>query len=188
MLKVSGLCGIISPVIVLALISLAISYSPWFSWTENALSDLGVQGTAAVLFNSSLIIGGTLTIIFATGLRKILVNSTLGSVGTLLLILDAIFLTTIGIFPETAGVIHLYVSVTFFALLPISLLLIGASVIQKPSERSFGAFTILVGVFAAIVWAFPREGAAIPELLAALAASTWSMVSGIKILKKGKYF
>jgi len=184
MLKVSGLCGIISPILVLTFISLAISYSPWFSWTENALSDLGVQGTAAVLFNSGLVIGGTLAIIFATGLRKILVNPTLGSAGTLLLILDAVTLIAIGIFPETAGVIHLYVSVAFFALLPISLFLIGTSVMQKPSERSLGLFTILVGIFVATVWALPRGGAAIPELLAALAASMWSIVSGIKILKQ----
>ena len=184
LLKASGLCGIAGPFIVISLIFFAILRSPWFSWTKNALSDLGVHGVTALLFNSSLVIGGTLTIIFATGLRKILVKSTLGLVGSILLTLDAADLIAIGIFPETAGVIHLYVSVIFFALLPISLFFIGSSVILKASERSYGAFTILAGIFAAIVWALPRGGAAIPEILAALAASIWSIVSGIKILRQ----
>ena len=71
-MRLAGFCGLTNPVIVFSLIVLSISYSSWFSWIENALSDLGVLGMAAILFKSSLIIGGVLTISFAIGLREIM--------------------------------------------------------------------------------------------------------------------
>jgi hypothetical membrane protein len=183
-LRIAGVCGVLTPIIVLTLILLAIYYSPWFSWTENALSDLGVQGTATILFNSSLVVGGVLTIIFAIGLREILLNKTLGRIGTLIFILDAAMLCAIGIFPETAGDIHLYVSVAFFVLLPISLFLIGAAMMKELSERKYGLFTIIAGVAAATVWMLPWRAVAIPEIIAALAASLWSIVLGIRLPKQ----
>jgi len=184
-LRVAGLCGVITPLIVITLIALAISHSPWFSWTENALSDLGVQGIAAVLFNSGLIIGGILTGIFAIGLRETLRTRTLAHAGTLILILDVAALCAIGIFPETAGDIHFYVSVAFFTLFPVSVFFIGASMMRVSSERRLGLFTVLVGVVAAVVWVFPWEAVAIPEIVAGLAASVWSIVFGVRLLLLG---
>lgn len=180
-LRAAGLCGVLTPIIVLTSILFAIFYSPWFSWTANALSDLGVQGTAAILFNSSLVVGGVLTIIFAIGLREILLNKTLGWIGTLIFILDAAILCAIGLFPETAGDIHLYVSVAFFVLLPISLFLIGVAMMQEPSERKLGLFTVMAGIVTATVWALPWRAVAIPEIIAVLAASVWSIVLGISL-------
>lgn len=180
-LRAAGLCGVLTPIVVHTSILFAIYYSPWFSWTENALSDLRVQGTAAILFNSSLVVGGVLTIIFAIGLREILLNKTLGRIGTLILILDAAILCAIGLFPETAGDIHLYVSVAFFVLLPISLFLIGVAMMQEPSERKLGLFTVMAGIVTATVWALPWRAVAIPEIIAVLAASVWSIVLGISL-------
>jgi hypothetical membrane protein len=180
-LRIAGVCGVLTPIIVLTLILLAIYYSPWFSWTENALSDLGVQGTAAILFNLSLVVGGVLTVIFAIGLREILLNKTLGRIGMLIFILDGAMLCAIGIFPETAGDIHFYVSVAFFVLLPMSLFLNGVAMMQEPSERKLGLFTIIAGIVAATVWMLPWRAVAIPEIIAALAVSVWSIVLGIRL-------
>ena len=53
-LRVSGASGIITPMVLVACVLLATAYSHRFSWTENALSDLGVQGGAvAVQFRSN---------------------------------------------------------------------------------------------------------------------------------------
>ena len=187
-LKIAGTCGVLTPIIVLTLILLAIYFSPWFSWTENALSDLGVQGTAAVLFNSSLVIGGVLIIIFAFGVREFLLNKTLGRIGTLVFFLDGAMLCAIGIFPETAGDIHFYVSVAFFVLLPVSLFLNGVAMMQEFSERKTGLFTIVTGIVAATVWMLQWSAFAIPETIAALAAFTWSIVLGIKMFMQASRF
>ena len=184
-LKVAGLCGVVTPVIALTFISLAISYSSEFSWAVNDLSDLGVKGTAAIFFNSGLIIGGSLTLVFAVGLREIFPSRTLGHAGTLILILAAVSLCAIGIFPETAGAIHSYVSVAFFTLLPISLFFMGAVMIKESVERNLGLFTVLAGIVMVVVWALPWEGGvAIPEMFASLAASAWSIVFGIRLFRQ----
>jgi len=79
-LRVAGLCGVIVPVVAFSCIFIAISLSPWFSWTENALSDLGVGG-AAWVFNSGLMVGGILTMVFAVGLWAAFRKRSLGRVG-----------------------------------------------------------------------------------------------------------
>ncbi len=192
MQKIAGLCGIICPLASLSFTALAISNSlSWFRWTDNALSDLaGTQATAtaAALFNSGLIIGGLLSIIFAVGLMQVLRKRMLGLIGTFIFLLAGISLFAIGVFPETAGRIHAYVSVAFFTLFPISLFLIGGSMVSEQSERILGYATILFGMFA-VISAAPIilarvDDVGIHELLAALSGSVWSIVFGIKLYRQ----
>jgi len=176
---------VITPVITLSLILLSISYSPWFNWSENALSDLGVH-EAASLFNSTLMMGGFLTLVFATGLLQTLRRTKTGFTGALIFVVGALSLFAIGLFPETAGRIHLYVSVSFFASAALSMLIIGVALV-KVSERNVGFFSMFAGLFAAAVWivfwSLPHRGVAVPEMLSILAASSWSVVVGAKIIK-----
>jgi len=164
-----------------------ISYSPWFTWTENALSDLGVH-EAAILFNCSLMVGAILALIFATGLMQVMRQNTTGLIGTFLLILTAVSLFAIGFFPETAGRIHLYVSIFFFALDALSMIFIGAALVMDSSTRKMGAISMFAGLFTAAVWIvfwnLPIKGAAIPEILAGLAASAWVVIFSIRLLKQ----
>lgn len=182
-LKIAGLCGVIAPIFSLSLIAVAIVYTPEFNWYTWALSDLGVH-EAALIFNFGLIVGGVLTTIFAIGLMQILRKQILGFLGTFTLILSTLSLCAIGVFTESAGKIHLYVSISFFALLAFSLLIIGAALVQESSQRYLGLYSILTVVVAAIAaWVVPHKGAAIPEIIAALASSIWSIVFGIKLFK-----
>jgi hypothetical membrane protein len=158
--------------------------------TGNSLSDLGVHEESAVLFNSGLIVGGILDIVFAFEVMHFYQNQTVGRDGAFFLLLTGIFLASIGIFPETApNNIHYIVSVAFFAALPISLLIQSAALISTPTHRKLGAFTLIMAITAVIPWAVwtplkPYRGAAIPELISALAAATWSIVMGSTIIRK----
>jgi len=178
-LRVAGICGVIVPVVAFSCIFIAISLSPWFSWTANALSDLGVGG-AAWVFNSGLMASGILTMIFAVGLWATFRKRALGRVGAVVLFLDALALFGIGVFSEAAGVTHFYFSVAFFVLFPVSLFLLGSSAIMS-GFRKFGSFTILIGVFTAIPWAFSWDGVAIPEAISALFASIWVIWEGVRL-------
>lgn len=186
-LKISGISGIIVPPIAFTLILLAIAYSPNFSWTENALSDLGVQeGVTSILFNNGLIFSGVLAILFATGLFIFLQENLLGRIGAFVFVIDAFALTAIGVFPENVEPVHFYASVTFFALFPISMFFLGAAFLRM-SKMKLGFFAFIVAIVAAVVWAIPfGKGVAIPEALSALSASAWSIVLGFKMLKEGK--
>jgi hypothetical membrane protein len=189
-LKISGVCGTIAPIVAFTFISLAITSYPQFSWTDNALSDLGaVEGVTAVLFNSGLIIGGILAIIFASGLFIFLRNRMLGRIGAFIFTLAALVLVAIGIFTENFGRIHYYVSVAFFTFAPISMLIICATFFVMRKVK-MGLFTFLTAIIAALVWVLQFAmryvpNVAIPETISALLASTWSIVLGFQMLKQG---
>ena len=187
-LKISGVSGVLTPIIAFTFILLAIAYSPQFSWTENALSDLGVQeGVTAVLFNTGLIVSGILAILFVTGLFTFSRESLLGRIGAFVFVFDAFALTAIGVFPENVEPIHFYASVAFFMLFPISMFFLGAAFLRM-SKMKLGFFTFIAAIVAAVVWTIPfGKGVAIPEALSALSASMWSIVLGFKMLKEGAH-
>lgn len=180
------ICGIFSPVVSFLLISLAILISPWWSWTGNALSDLGVSGTNALLFNSGLILGAILSFLFAFGaVREFFQNHLMGRIGVFFLLLMAGFLFLIGVFPEpTAYHLHVIVSVGFFVTLVLSLLVLAAALVRMSSQKKLGAFTFLLAIIALLAWVvpYPWTGVAVPELIAALAGSTWSVTMSVKLL------
>jgi hypothetical membrane protein len=187
-LKISGICGILAPIVAFGCIILAITFAPHFSWTDNALSDLGVMpNPTAILFNSGLIISGILAIVFAFGLFSVFKRKSVGGVGALLFLIDCLALTAIGVFPESTGPAHLYASVAFFALFPLSMFLITTYFVLM-SRNTMAAFTFLVSVFAAAVWIVEFwvryvPGVAIPETLSAVAASFWAVVTSSTILR-----
>jgi hypothetical membrane protein len=177
--RASVWAGVIGPLVVSLFVLLAISLSPWFSWTENALSDLGVDGLAALLFNTTLIAGGVMLIIFAVGLWSIL-KYRLVRAGVMLLLLDGVALSAIGVFPETVGRIHLYVSIMFFVLLALSLLVLGVSHIFEMHSIVIGLLGVVLGLFSISVWLFQWQGIAIPEAAAYLAGAAWWITRGLR--------
>jgi len=181
---ISAICGLASPISTLSLIFLAISMSPWFSWTDNALSDLGVDGLPSVIFNSSLVIGGILMMIFAAGLKELAPNHVLARLGIWILILSSLAMCGIGLFPETAGRIHFFFSLAFFVLLQLSLLSLGTAMIIDSHRGKLGWFTFLLGILAIAPWAFHWRGVAIPELTSSLAGTTWALIMGIRMIRK----
>jgi hypothetical membrane protein len=188
-IKIAGFCGVLSPILTLTLIAIAISYYPPFNWTVNALSDLGIQENSAIIFNSSLIIGGIIALFFAYGLKELLWKQTIGKLGVLVFISATISMIAIGVFPENVKPWHFYASVAFFLLLPISQFLVAAALLRNTSEKLSGFISLFIGIVSLFNWAFlifqvfPWQGIAIPELIASVAAATWSIVFGIKILK-----
>jgi hypothetical membrane protein len=190
-LKISGICGILTPIVTLAFVLIAIVFSPQFSWTENALSDLGVQeGATATLFNSGLIVGGILLLVFVSGLF-LSQKTMLGRIGVIISVLAALALVAIGVFPENVKLIHYYVSVAFFFLLPVSMLVVGAAFLLTAKVK-LGFFTFLAAIVVALTWVMQwtigfGSNVAIPETLSALSASTWSIVLGFKMLSEASH-
>ncbi len=184
--KASGICGILTPIIAFTCILLAISYSPSFSWTQNALSDLGIQsGITASLFNYGLISGGITALIFASGLFSFL-GDKLGKIGATVFTLTTVALIAIGVFPENVKPTHFYVSVAFFMFFPIAMLLIGAAFVLA-NRKQLGWFTFVAAVIAAVPWVLQFivpyvEGVAIPETISAVSASMWAIVLGYNMI------
>jgi len=196
LVAISGLSGILCPVVTLATIGTALYYAPWFSWTNNSLSDLAgtagetpiwaARGVASAVFNTGLVADGILTLIFAIGLRKNLGFTTrLGNLGTLMFILGACALAGIGIFPKTMGRIHYVFSTSFFPLVPLSILLIGMAVL-KSSDKVMGWFTIALGItgLCSLLIPWPWKGEAIPDAISIFPMMVFAMVFGTRLLKR----
>ena len=191
-LKVSGICGFLAPILAFALIFSAVASYSEFSWVDNALSDLGVvEGVTALLFNSGLLIGGVLCFIFATGLFVFLKERTVGKIGAFTFALASLALFAIGVFPENVHPVHYLVSVTFFVLLPVSMLVIvGAFWLMR--QVRMASFTLLVAVAAAAPWVLYfsiqyASNVAVPEAVSAFAGSVWAVVLSGKMIRKASH-
>jgi len=191
-LRIAGTCGFLAPIIAFALIFSAIASYPEFSWVDNALSDLGIiEGTTALLFNSGLLISGTLCIIFATGLFTFLKKQATGKIGAFIFALASVALFAIGVFPENVRPVHYLVSVMFFMLLPIAMLII-TGVFWLMHQVRMAVFTLLVAAAAAAPWllyftAPYAANVAIPETVSAFAGSVWAVVLSGKMLRQASH-
>lgn len=177
LVRLFGWFGIITPILGFSMIFIAISTAPWFSWEANALSDLGVEGLTAALFNGGLMMTASVMAVFSLGIRELGMEDRLGKTGFLLLLWACIFLVAIGFWPETAGSIHWEVSVAFFATLPLAMIVNAISMMRK-GHRELGALGIVAGAVAILIWALKWDGVAIPEAIAAGSAGIWSIVMG----------
>jgi hypothetical membrane protein len=187
--RIAAITGLAAPIFAFACILSAVASWQQFSWTDNALSDLGVQnGITATVFNSGLVISGFLFIVFATGLFHFGGKRFVGKVGAAVFALACVMLIAIGIFNENYSPTHYIVSVGLFTLLPISLLILVAA-FWFEGKRKLAIFTLATALFAAAVWVLEFtvtyvSGVAIPEALSGLAGATWVVVLSWLMLKQ----
>jgi hypothetical membrane protein len=172
--------GIIGPLIAMLAIALAIALSPWFSFQDNALSDLGVSSAAAI-FNWGLIICGIMMIPFILSLwLKISGGVRLRKTGLTLLFFAALALIGIGVFTEDSMDLHFFVSFAFFVLLLSGLLLFGVSTLTDRRLRLIGLIALIGVVIGTVGWAIDWGGVAIPELLSAVPAMIVFILLAVK--------
>jgi hypothetical membrane protein len=180
--RFAGLCGMVTPTLTLTLIFMSIAMSPWFSWHDNALSDMGVSATPN-LFNAALLIGGLLYIVFVIGfLRWHGLRSQLAKLAAVAMIIGAIGLFLVGILTEEAGRIHYYVAATYFLATPLAYGLLGIDWVRH-GGKLMGWLTIAAGITAFLmIAAVPHKRIAVPEILATLTMAMWTFALGLKML------
>jgi hypothetical membrane protein len=186
--KIGASSGVVAPIVTFVCILAAIVSYPTFSWTNNALSDLGVvPGITSSLFNFGLLASGILAFNFAIfGLFAYLRKSWVGKIGSAVFAAATLALIAISVFNENFKPTHYLVSVAFFTLAPIALFILTFGFLLS-HQRGMAVFTVLVGVAAALPWlllfAFNYiPNVAIPEFLSGLAVSAWAIVLGKKML------
>ncbi len=187
--KIGAATGILAPIIAFICIIAAVASDPQFSWTNNALSDLGiVSGITAPLFNFGLVACGFLALTFTLlGLLNYFEKNWLGKIGSAVFAVATLALISIGVFNESFSPTHFLVSVAFFVSFPISLFIItGVFVLNHQLKMAF--FTLFAAVAAATSWILYFTinyvpGKAIPEFISGLAGAIWITVLGFKILK-----
>jgi hypothetical membrane protein len=189
LLKIGATSGIATPILAFACILTAIAYYPQFSWTNNALSDLGIiTGITGPIFNFGLCGSGFFALSFAVlGLFAYIGDNWIGKIGALTFGVTGLALMCIGFFPENVVPYHYLFSVTFFVLLPISLFIITGLFLSK-RQAKMAIFTLLTAVAAITPWVLffvihYVRGVAIPEFVTGIAGSVWMLMLSCKMFK-----
>jgi hypothetical membrane protein len=187
--KTGAICGFAVPIVAFTCIAVAILSYPEFSWTNNALSDLGVvPGVTATVFNGGLVTAGLLGVFFAVlGLFNYFRDSLVGKAGSLTFGAALIWLIAIGIFNEHYRPTHFIVSVLFFATLPIALWVLTVALYRR-HEVKLAVFTLVASFVAAAPWILYYTihyvpNVAIPETISAVTGAIWAITLSVKILK-----
>ena len=190
--RLGAATGIFAPILAFICILTAIASYPSFSWTNNALSDLGVvQGITGSIFNFGLVATGLLALTFAVfGLYRYLGKNWVDKIGAVVFAAATLALIGIGFFNESFSGTHYDFSVAFFVLVPISLFIITCASVLSHQTR-MAVFTVSTGIVAALPWilqfAFSYvPNVAIPETISGVAVSMWIIFLSYKIIKQAK--
>lgn len=190
--KIGASCGFAVPIIAFGCIAAAILSYNEFSWTNNALSDLGVvSGVTMTVFNLGVFTAGVVGFLFAVlGLFNYLRASILGKVGSLIFAVSMVALMAIGIFNESFRPTHYLVSVMFFVTLPLALFVITADLYRK-HEVKLAVFTLIASLVAAAPWILLFTihyvpDVAIPETVSGLTGCIWVIIISYRILRTAK--
>jgi hypothetical membrane protein len=185
--RVAGAIGIVASTLPLAMIFVSTFLEKSFSWNKNALSDIGVS-QLAWLFNSALVFGGLLNLLFAIGLRRYLNKIRRVKAGVSLLIVSSISLTLVGVFTENYALVHALVALGYLLLAPLGVILIGLG----EKRRAIRKISLVLGVFAllsliilpGVVFGLNLQvGFAVPEFLEALFLSAWTICCSLELLR-----
>jgi hypothetical membrane protein len=189
--RFAGLIGIIAPIFGLSAVVASTFLWEDFSWSSNALSDIGVS-PAADIFNYSLILVGILNFVFTIGFVKAYAKDTLFYIGGTILVLGGGSLSLVGIFTEDYGALHSYVSLGYFVLFPIAMIIAGIA-FRKMNMQTKGYTSILVGITAlfviisAIILRWHKLlslGFAVPEILESIIIAVWIIWMGTTLLRQ----
>lgn len=170
----SGVAGALVGVVALLVATLV---SPTFSWTGNAISDLGASGAAypqvlnVGLVASSLLAVPFVYVVWHRGTHPV------ERAGAITYALSLASLGLIGVFP-IGDPLHTPVSVAFFTLMTVTLLVHGTGTVLGGSvHRGLGSMWLgVVHVVSWILWGVgvrPGPGLAIPEFIGAVLVCCW---------------
>ena len=170
--------GLLGPLIGIFFVLLSILLSPWFSWWNNALSDLGhsINSEVAPLFNFGLILSGFFIMFYAITSLKYHAKYT-----SYILVMAGLTLQLVATFNEVYGFLHFLVSVLFFITIGL------ASIIYAIEKRSVLAFAALIIVLSSwtLYWFETYSGGiAIPEMISSTATSSWILLSALRTIKR----
>ena len=191
---IGSLIGILGSSVSAILLFLAVALSSsWFSWTKNALSDIGIHGGAAsYIFDLQVIMDGTTMFLFGAIALSTFLSKKPSRRGWVLFLIGAGLSTLSGLFTEDSSpILHLVGAIGLFVILPVGLILIG-SVLRTKSKGRFPKLTQVAGSLALIsfvtAWLAFRlrllgYGIAIPEAASYLMINCWIIGTGILNLR-----
>jgi len=176
--RMYALFGVIGPLVAYIFIGAAIASAPWFSWWDNALSDLGhaARIESAPCYNFGLAFTGFLVAVYAVTAFK-----RQARYASVCLAASAFMFQLVAVFDEIYGTLHMIVSVLFFVFIGIASVVYA---VEKKSPIAVAASVIGIGSWG-LYWAgLYKAGIAVPEIISATAVASWVISSAFRIIRQ----
>ncbi len=197
-LRLAALCGMVGPPLGLLLVAVAIHQTPWFSFTDNALSDMGSwDEPGAVWFNVGVMLAGVMSALFVvqalypfscqlvSQVFKLdgfhLGTFNLVAISTSLLGAGSLGLLCVGLFTIDDYNLHAFFATVFFLCTSLGIIVAG-HLLRTNGLAILGTMTFGLGwlslIFVSMVAGLEvsgDHGIAIPELLAVLCMGSWQI-------------
>ncbi len=174
------------PVVLIVFLATAISFNPWFSFTKNALSDLGSsKARYPFIFNSMLILIAAMGVMFSASFY-VRAKNDCEKLSACIICGAMISLAFVGIFPEET-VFHFPAAFSFYILSGVGALVYAPGAWRKNKSIAIFAFTVLPATILAFLLS-PFRGIAIPELIGASFIIGWILAIAVFILNKDQRF
>ncbi|NJE10703.1 DUF998 domain-containing protein [Thermococcus sp. MAR1] len=173
-IKLSAYISFSLPLIFIVGLLIVLSQNPWFSFTDNALSDMGsIRNPVNYYFNGFLMLFAVLGFIAAIGaLRNGL---------SYLMPLAMVFLFLVGVFPEEYAP-HAPAAVLFYVLALADIALVGIKLGRSGISAGYIWSALAVFTFALMLYLVKARvfrGLAIPELVGAFTILSWFVYIGL---------
>ena len=166
------------PVIFLVGLAVVLWKNPWFSFTDNALSDMGsIRNPVNYYFNTFLMVFAAIAFVAAVGAFR---NGL-----SYLMPLAMVFLFLVGVFPEEYAP-HAPAAVLFYVLALADIALVGVKLARSGVNLGYlwaflAVLTFLFMLY--LVRARVFKGLAIPELVGAATILAWFVYVGLLQLR-----
>ena len=169
--RIAAYISVSLPAVFIIGLLIVISRNPWFSFHNNALSDMGsVRNPAGYYFNGFIMMFAVLSFIAAVGAFKRGL--------AYLMPLAMIFLFMVGLFPEEYAP-HAPAAVLFYVLALADIVLVGVKLHRSAGYWWAASAVITFALMLYIVKAKLFKGLAIPELLGAATILAWFLYLGL---------
>ncbi|ASJ09596.1 hypothetical protein A3L11_10280 [Thermococcus siculi] len=176
--KLSAYVSLSLPFVFVVGLAIAVSQNPWFSFTNNALSDMGsIRNPVNYYFNGFLMVFAILGFIAAVGAFKKGLSY--------LMPLAMVFLFMVGVFPEEYAP-HVPAAVLFYVLAFADMAIVGIKLGRSGTGWGYAWSFLAVFTFALMLYLVKAEvfdGLAVPELIGAATILAWFVYVGILMLR-----
>jgi len=181
--RIMGFFGVVAPLLAALIISLSAQNTPGWSTSSQTLSELGLGGFGAVLFNSGLRMTGSLMMLYGAGLWEYSKDTFVGKVGSSLYLLCSALVVALGVVRIDVQPLHDYIAMTFFMTLPLAVALssVYAWRIGMKSYASLGFAAAAVGLG---VWGLAGNVTAVYQIAALVPVGLWQMALGVWMFRQ----
>lgn len=173
--------GTPSSIIGALMIFISITMTP--EWTiSQSITALGGEGFGSVIFESGLLMAGSLMMIFSAGLFEFTDGEFLGKMGSGGVLLFGLSVSALGISIIDLGEFRGYLIYAVFFIVPVSLALMSVHLFKRglTVHAGLGAIAAVISI---IPWVQGGPATATQELMVLLPFSIWQLVMGLHMYR-----